>query len=96
MSLATEAKHVLDVAASGLHGLEVVGELAKSLIPDSANPQRVLEVLHTITAIVDSVRAGWEGTASLEDVQDSLQVARDKISANDQAVDDAIDRKFPQ
>lgn len=97
MSFASDAKNILDIAASGLHGLEMVGDIASSLIPN-ADP-KVLAGLHAIVAIVDSVRNGLDGTASVQDVQDRIADARAKMTSNDQsgqkAIDDAIDAKFP-
>jgi len=96
MSFAAEAQKVLDVTSTALHGLEAVGVLTKGLITNGELTDKALSVVRAIAAIVDSVQAGFNGTATVDDINKALQRAKDQIAANDKAADDALDSKFPR
>jgi hypothetical protein len=94
MSFTTSAQRALDVASSGFHGLEIIGQLAAAAIPQVADHDRMLAVLRAITAVIDSVKAGWDGTATVDDVKASLQVVRDQIADNDHIADNSLTALF--
>lgn len=54
------------------------------------------EILHAVVAIADEIRKGLDGSVSAEAIENSISAIRDKLAKNDQAIDLAIDAKFPK
>lgn len=97
MSWSSGARTVLQLAASGLTGLEMIGDLVKPLLDDktAALDSSVLSALRTIQAIVTTVQAGAAGKVSNEMVADSLTHLRAQLEVNDRQAQIDIDTKFP-
>jgi hypothetical protein len=92
-----EAKKLLQLAGSGLTGLEMIGEIIQPLLDSktAALDASTLSVLRTIHAIVDTLKQGAAGTVGLDQVNSALTHLRAQIEANDRQAQADIDAKFP-
>lgn len=97
MSWTSEAKKILGLAASGLTGLEMIGEIVQPLLDDksAALDAATLAIVRTIHAIVTTVQAGASGKVSNDDVTASLTHLQAQLAANDRQAQIDIDTKFP-
>ena len=91
------AKKALELAGSGLTGLEMIGELVLPLLDgkNAAIDTATLSVLRTIHAIVTTVQNGATGKVTNDQVDDALVHLQAQLSANDRQAQVDIDAKFP-
>lgn len=92
-----EAKKLLQLASSGLTGLEMIGEIIQPLL-DSKTAELdagTLSVLRTVHAIVDTLKQGAAGKVGADQVNAALTHLRAQIEVNDRQAQADIDAKFP-
>ena len=90
-----KAAHILSIAAAGLVALEAIGQMSAGILTSAATSQEIVNVLHVIERIVQTVRAGLDGLMTADDVDSELAALKTNLAANDQAARDALDKKFP-
>ena len=96
MSTASDkASHILSIAAAGLVALEAIGQMSAGILTSASTSQEIVNVLHVIDRIVQTVRAGLDGTMTAVDVDSEIAALKANLAANDQAARDALDKKFP-
>lgn len=92
---AQQANKYLALAATGLTALEAIGDMVQIATGGTATVNEALTILHTIDAIVSSVRAGLAGETTPEAVARAVAELQGKITRNDQTADAALAAKFP-
>lgn len=98
MSWNEDAQKALSVAGLGLHALEAIGPIVKSVLGDRANglTDKAMEQLAAIGLAVDAVRHGLEGKISIEAVEDEIKHLHTGRQANLDATQAEVDKKFPK
>jgi hypothetical protein len=86
-----EAKQVLGMAAAAIQGVEVIAQLSRSATAESA-----ANVLAVIATIANTIRNGFNGTATVADVEEAMRLMIGDIAANDAAAQSDVDSKFPK
>lgn len=95
MAFADDAKRVLAVASVGLHTLETIGDITKAAARGGSVAE-LAQALQLISALVDTVRQGLEGSIAPEAVEHERQLAAAMFKTDVQEARDALDAKFPR
>ena len=96
MAFADDAKKILALASTGLHGLETIGEILRPLLTKQPGTEEVMGAVRVVVAILDTLEKGFEGNVSIENVYAELATAQSKLADNDRRVDADLDAKFPR
>lgn len=95
--IANKTARVLTGAGHAVEALEAIaGMLVKLQVTDSTIPAKILAGLGALDALVHTVLSGLQGTFTPADVQQALDHFRTTLLSNDQAADEALDKRFPK
>ena len=83
-----KAEEALSMFQTTIRALDVI----RSFFPVPAS--QAADALVAVEAIIEALAKGFAGTLKAADVDASIKTLRDGIKFNDQAADDALDKKF--
>lgn len=92
MSFTDTAKHVLDLAHTGLVALEAIGGVLKGVVKQY--PAEAQPIIQGLIALIDTIEQAGQGIVTADDVQKAIQELKDSVAANNAAADAAVDAKF--
>jgi len=93
MSWIERAESQLKAHSTTLHALQAIGALVKRALVDPKSDTFV--VIQIIERMTDALIAGFDGKMTSDEVEKHLLELSERLAANDQAADTALDKKFP-
>jgi len=84
--------------AAGMHALEAVGKIAKSLVPvdTKGRGEQAIALVGLIADIADKVSGALAGTVNVGDLEQEVAKLTSDLAYNDALRKARIDARFPQ
>ena len=88
-----DARVILDKLSAVFDGIEAIEAIAKPLV-GATTADKAFEGLHIIATIIDTLKAGFAGKLTAEQVAHEIKNLHQAVLLNDTAADQALHDKF--
>lgn len=87
-----EARSVVDKLGTAFDAIEAIESIAKQVLGNETKD--AFEAMHIVAVIIDTLKSGFKGKLTIEEIQTEIKNLRTTLLDNDAAADATLHARF--